>query len=88
MLQHIRALPQTADAIWNYDVGGIEASLLVNRTRAAQAGVSVTDVDNILYDWLGQRQISTIRLPINFHRVVLEVEPRFREEPADLAQVS
>ena len=87
MLQRIRALPQTADAIWNYDVGGVEASLLVNRTRAAQAGISVTGVDNILYDWLGQRLISTIRLPINFHRVVLEVEPRFRQEPADLAQV-
>ena len=56
-------------------------------SAAARAGVSIADIDNILYDWLGQRQIRTIRLPINFHRVVLEVEPRFREEPNDLAHL-
>ena len=87
MLQHFRRMPQVADAIWNYDVRGIEASLLINRARAAKAGVSISDIDNILYDWLGQRQIGTIRLPINFHRLVLEVEPRFRDEDVDLAHV-
>ena len=80
LLRRFRHMPQTTDAIWNYDVGGIEASMLINRARAAEAGVSISDIDNILYDWLGQRQIGTIRLPINFHRVVLEVEPRFRDE--------
>ena len=87
LLQHIRRMPQVADAIWNYDVSGIEQSLLINRARAAEAGVSIADIDNVLYDWLGQRQIGTIRLPINFHRLVLEVEPRFRDEPTDLAHV-
>jgi hydrophobe/amphiphile efflux-1 (HAE1) family protein len=87
MLRRLRHLPQTTDAIWNYDVGGIESSLLINRARAAETGVSISDIDNILYDWLGQRQIGTIRLPINFHRVVLEVEPRFRGEDVDLAHV-
>jgi hydrophobe/amphiphile efflux-1 (HAE1) family protein len=87
MLRHVQQLPQTADAIWNYDTAGIEAGLFVNRTRAARAGVSVADLDNILYDWLGQRQIKTIRMPIVFHRVVLEVEPRFRQDPKDLTQL-
>jgi hydrophobe/amphiphile efflux-1 (HAE1) family protein len=87
MLRRLRHLPQTTDAIWNYDVGGIESSLRINRARAAEAGVSISDIDNILYDWLGQRQIGTIRLPINFHRVVLEVEPRYRDEDVDLAHV-
>ena len=63
LLRHFRHMPQTTDAIWNYDVGGIEPSLLINRARAAEAGVSISDIDNILYDWLGQRQIGTIRLP-------------------------
>lgn len=87
MLRRVRQLPQVTDAIWNYDTGGLEASLVINRARAARAGVSVAHIDNILYDWLGQRQIKTIRLPVNYNRVVLEVEPRFRQEPTDLADV-
>jgi len=87
MLLRMRALPQTADAVWNYDLGGIGANLVVNRARVAQAGINVSDLDNILYDWLGQRPIKTIRLPINFHRVVLEVDQQFREEPESLAQL-
>jgi hydrophobe/amphiphile efflux-1 (HAE1) family protein len=87
LLQRIRGLPQVTDAIWNYDVSGIETSLIINRARAAEAGVSISDIDNVLYDWFGQRQIGTIRLPINFHRVVLEVEERYRDEPVDLAHV-
>ena len=87
MLRHVQQLPQIADAIWNYDTAGIEAGLSINRMRAARAGVSVADLDNVLYDWLGQRQIKTIRFPIVFHRVVLEVEPRFREDPKDLTQL-
>lgn len=87
MLRHIRQLPQTADAVWNYETGGLGASLVINRDRAARAGISVAQVDNILYDWLGQRQIKTIRLPSSYDRVVLEVEQRFREKPTDLSQL-
>ena len=86
MLRHLQHVPQVTDAIWNYDTGGIEAGLSINRLRMARADISMSDIDNVLYDWLGQRQIKTIRLPINFHRVVIEVEPRFREDFKDLTQ--
>jgi hydrophobe/amphiphile efflux-1 (HAE1) family protein len=87
MLRRMHQLPQIASAIWNYDTGGLEAKLVINRARAARAGITVAHIDNVLYDWLGQRQIKTIRLPIDYKRVVLEVERRFRQEPKDLTQV-
>ena len=84
MLSRIEALPQTTDVVWNYEAFGLQAGLVINRDRAARAGVTVQDIDNILYDWFGQRQINTIRMPSNFSRVVIEVEPRFRGDPSDL----
>jgi multidrug efflux pump len=61
--------------------------LVVNRQRAASAGVTVAEVDDILYDWFGQRPLQLIRHPTNFHRIVLEVEPGARSDPRDLGEV-
>ena len=87
MRQKIENLPQVNDVMWNYEGAGLETGLLVNRARAARPGISVVDIDEILYDWFGQRPIDTIRFPINYSRVVLEVEPRFRDDPTDLYNV-
>jgi multidrug efflux pump len=84
MLQRIRALPQTTDVVWNYEQLGLEATLNINRSRAALAGISVADIDNVLYDWFGQRQVSLIRRQINHSMVVLEVEPQFRNDVSAL----
>jgi multidrug efflux pump len=87
MRRKIERLPQANDVIWNYERSGLEVGIQLNRTRAARAAVSTVDVDEILYDWFGQRPIETIRTPINYSRVILEVEPRFRDEPIDLSSV-
>ena len=87
MRRKIEALPQVTDVMWNYEFSGLAADLVVNRTRAARPGISIVDVDDILYDWFGQRPIDTIRFPINYSRVIMEVEPRFREGPTDLYSV-
>jgi multidrug efflux pump subunit AcrB len=87
MVQQIRAMPQATDVVSNYETGGLGANLLVNRVRAGQAGVSVAEVDNVLYDWFGQRDVNTIRLETNFNRVVMEVDPRFNDNPSVLRDV-
>ena len=43
-------------------------------------------IDDTLYDAFGQRQISTIFTQLNQYRVVLEVQPEFRQDPAALQQ--
>ena len=52
MRQKIENLPQVNDVMWNYEGAGLETGLLVNRARAARPGISVVDIDEILYDWL------------------------------------
>jgi multidrug efflux pump len=87
MKERIAALSQTADIHSNYERNGLSVNFVMNRTRAARAGVTPVDIDNILYDWFGQLRLELIRFPINHARVVLEVAPNYRADPADLEQV-
>jgi hydrophobe/amphiphile efflux-1 (HAE1) family protein len=87
MLRRITALPQVTDVVSNYEKGGLGASLLTNRIRSARAGVTVSDIDGILYDWFGQRPLMLIRRPSDFSRVIMEVAPEFRQDPSDLSKV-
>ena len=87
MLRRITALPQVTDVVSNYERGGLGASLLTNRIRSARAGVTVSDIDEIFYDWFGQRPLMLIRRPSDFSRVIMEVGPEFRQDPSDLSKV-
>ena len=49
--------------------------------------MTVSDIDEILYDWFGQRPLMLIRRPSDFSRVIMEVAPEFRRDPSDLANV-
>ncbi|MDX2203671.1 MAG: efflux RND transporter permease subunit [Hyphomicrobiaceae bacterium] len=66
---------------------GFATSIVVDRVRAGQYGVTLQTVSDILNDAFAQRQISTIYGQANQYRVVLEVEPRFRTDPTALAQL-
>ncbi len=66
---------------------GFATSIAVDRVRAGQFGVSLQSVSDTLNDAFAQRQISTIYGQANQYRVVLEVDPRFRADPAALASL-
>jgi hydrophobe/amphiphile efflux-1 (HAE1) family protein len=87
MMKRIAALPQVTDVVSNYEKAGLGNELLTNRLRAARAGVTIFDIDDILYDWFGQRPLNVIRRPSDFSRVVMEVVPDVRQDPLDLKNV-
>ena len=59
----------------------------INRDAAGRLGINMDDVDNALYDALGQRLISTIFTQTNQYKVVLETEEHFRRTPQDLEHI-
>jgi len=67
--------------------GGLQASITVDRQTAARLGVRVQDIDSALSNAFAQRQISTIYTHRNQYRVILEVDPRYQRDPADLARI-
>jgi multidrug efflux pump len=83
-LQH---LPQLTDVNLDQQQKGLETDLVIDRATAARLGLTVSQIDNTLYDAFGQRQVSTIYAAQNQYHVVMEVAPEFWQNPATLDQI-
>ncbi len=79
--------PALADVSSDQQQKGIETDLVIDRPTAARLGLTPALIDNTLYDAFGQRQVSTIYKALNQYHVVMEVDPRFTQDPAILSQV-
>jgi multidrug efflux pump len=66
---------------------GLETDLVIDRSTASRLGLSVSQVDNTLYDAFGQRQVSTIYEAQNQYHVIMEVAPRYWQSPDMLNQI-
>ena len=66
---------------------GLELDLIVDRPTASRLGITPAQIDNTLYDAFGQRQVSVIYSAINQYHVVMEIDPRYTQYPASLADV-
>ena len=69
------------------DDAGLQFNLSIDRNMASSLGVDVQDIDNALNNAFSQRQISIVYTQRNQYQVVLEVDPKFQEDPADLAHI-
>ncbi len=87
MTSALAALPELSHVTSDLGAPGRMAWLDINRDAAARLGISMTDIDNALYDALGQRLVSTIFTQTNQYKVVLEVAPRFRLGPGSLGDI-
>ncbi|MGX9427112.1 MULTISPECIES: efflux RND transporter permease subunit [Bradyrhizobium] len=66
---------------------GLESNLVIDRDAAARLGITVSQIDNTLYDAFGQRQVSTIYVSRNQYHVIMEVAPRYWQNPETLKDV-
>ncbi len=85
LLQKMRAIPILMQVNTDQQDKGLAANLIIDRDTASRLGVSTADIDTILYDAFGQRQVSTIYQPLNQYHVVMEVAPQFQQSPDTLA---
>ena len=87
VLQKMRTIPQLADLNSDLQNKGREASLVIDRPTAARLGISPQVIDNTLYDAFGQRQVSISYTLLNQYHVVMEVDPRFWQNPDTLRDI-
>ena len=76
-----------ADVSTDQQEKGVESYVNVNRPLASKLGITSQQVDAILYDSFGQRQVSTIYAPLNQYHVVMAVEPQYAENPEALKDI-
>jgi len=87
LLEKIKAIPKVKDVATDLQTNGRQVTVDIDRSAAGRYGITVADIDNVLYDALGQRIISTIFTQSNQYRVILEVKPEFREGPEALGRL-
>lgn len=83
-LSQLSALRDVASDAQN---NGLQAYVDIDRAAAGRLGITTADIANTLYSAFGQRLISTIFTQSNLYRVVLEVQPVFRQNLAALDKI-
>jgi len=87
LIERLKRLPELRDVASDQQSGGLLASLAIDRDTASRLGIAPQAIDDTLYDAFGQRQVSTIFTQLNQYRVVLEVAPRFQQDPDALRTI-
>src|SRR6516164_8434942 len=83
-LQHSAVL---ADVNSDQQQKGLETNIVIDRDTASRLRIDARQIDNTLYDAFGQRQVSTIYSTINQYHVVMEVAPRYWQNPTTLKDI-
>lgn len=81
LLEKMRGIPGLVDVSSDQQNRGRQTRLEIDRAMAARLGVTLSTIDNTLYDAFGQRQVSTMYKSLNQYRVVMQVEDRFSQSP-------
>jgi len=80
-------VPLLTDVNLDQQQKGLETDLVIDRATAARLGLTVSQIDNTLYDAFGQRQVSVIYAAQNQYHVIMEVAPEFWQNPDTLNQI-
>ncbi|SDQ66908.1 multidrug efflux pump [Pseudomonas sp. UC 17F4] len=82
-----KSLPELT-AIDAREGGGTQQiTLVVDREQAKRLGIDMSMVTSVLNNAYSQRQISTIYDSLNQYQVVMEINPKYAQDPRTLEQV-
>jgi multidrug efflux pump len=87
LVQQLEHSSVMADVNSDLEQRGAQSDLIIDRPTASRLGVTPAQIDNTLYDAFGQRQVSVIYSALNQYHVVMEIDPRYTQYPASLADI-
>ena len=87
LVDKLRTLPMLKDVSSDQQVRGLSQNVIIDRDTAARLGITPQQIDEVLYDAFGQREISPIYRTLNQYWVVLEVDPKYQLTPDALNSV-
>jgi multidrug efflux pump len=87
VLAKLRSVKGIVDLNSDQQTKGLQASLVIDRATASRLGITPQQIDDALYDAFGQRQVSTMYRQLNQYHVVMEVDPKFWQDPESLKSI-
>jgi multidrug efflux pump subunit AcrB len=85
--QAMAKAPELQDVASDQQIASPHIAITINRNAAYKLGLSLSTIDQTLYDAFGERQIATIYTSSQQNKVILEVEPQFQNDPAALSRI-
>jgi multidrug efflux pump len=87
LLAELQKEPILTDVNSDQQQGGLETDITIDRKTAARLGLNMSQIDNLLYDAFGQRQVATLYEAQNQYHVVMEAAPRYWQDPSTLSMI-
>src|SRR5258708_6764096 len=87
LTEHMKKLPGVLDVISDQQNGGLQEKLTYDRVPAARLGQTAQSMDRSLYSAFGQSQVSVIYTQLNQYYVVMEVAPKYWQDPSGLNNI-
>jgi multidrug efflux pump len=75
------------DVSSDQQTGGLETKLALDRPTIARLGLTPDIIDATLYDAFGERTVSTIYKAQNQYHVVMELAPKYLQDPSSVRSV-
>jgi multidrug efflux pump len=87
LLAEMKKLPMLQDVNSDQQNNGLNEMLTYDRTTAARLGITPQSLNSTLYSAFGQSQVSIIYKQLNQYYVVLEVAPKYWQNPKALKYI-
>jgi HAE1 family hydrophobic/amphiphilic exporter-1 len=85
LLMQARKSKILTDVTSDLQLGNPQATVIINRERAATLGVTPQQIQQALYDAYGTRQVSSLYTPNNQYWVVMELMPQYQKDLSALS---
>ncbi len=83
----MRAIPLLQDVTTDMQLQNPQVTVEIDRDKSLALGVTPFQVENALSLSYGSRQVSTIYAATNQYYVIMELEPRFQNDPSQLSKL-
>jgi len=87
LIARLKTLNQLSDVTSDLQDAAPRVTVVIDRDRAAQFGITPQAIDDTLYDALGQREVATIFTQIDQYHVILELDPSSKLDALALQQI-
>ena len=88
--ERLRALPDFRDVGSDLQLKNPQLQVVIDRDKMATMGItaqgiSPRQVEEAFWNAYATRQVSTINTPNNQYQVIVEIDPKFQNDPSALA---
>jgi len=84
LTERLRALETLQDVTSDLQLKNPQLNIEIDRDLASSLQITADQIETVLFNAYGSRQVSTILSPNNQYAVILEMLPRYQEDPSVL----